>query len=132
MPYFHCGPSSQKEDPLIYIHMYIYTPTDIRIYVNTDTHIHMYTYVLFKSDSVFDIINWIRPAVPNWRTNIRNCFLSHVCLAKKIFKFRKVISCAYSTIWGKFKNLIQIIRTSVIDKIAGYSIHALINRFIGR
>ena len=47
--------------------------------------------------------------------------LSHVCVAKKIFKFRKVISCAYLAIWGKFKNYIHIIRTSVIDKIQGYS-----------
>ena len=32
--------------------------------------------------------------------------------------------------WGEFKNFIQIIRTSVIDK--GYSIYALINPFTGR
>ena len=31
---------------------------------------------------------------------------------------------------GKFKNFIQIIRASVIHKIGGYSIYALINQFI--
>ena len=61
-----------------------------------------------------------------------DCFLSHVSLAKRICKFRKVISCAYPTMWGKFKNIIQIIRTSVIHKIVGYSIYALINPFTGR
>ena len=33
---------------------------------------------------------------------------------------------------GEFKNFIQIIRASVIDKIVGYSIYALINPFTGR
>ena len=32
----------------------------------------------------------------------------------------------------QFENLIQIIRTSVTDKIVGYSIYALINLFTGR
>ena len=52
--------------------------------------------------------------------NIRNRFLSRVCFAKRIFCFRK------------FKNFIQIIKTSVIDKIVGYSIYALIKPFTGR
>ena len=54
-------------------------------------------------------------------------FLSHICLIKRIFKFRKVISCAYTTMWDEFKNFIQIIRASAIDKVVGYSIYALIN-----
>ena len=53
-------------------------------------------------------------------------------LRKGFRKFRKVISCAYATMWGKFKNFIQIKRASVIDKIVGYSIYALINSFSGR
>ena len=61
----------------------------------------------------------------------KNCFLSHVSLAKRIIKLRRVISSAYPTVWGEFKNLIQIIRTSVIDKIVDYSIYALINPFTG-
>ena len=71
-------------------------------------------------------------SVPNRQTNVRNSFLSHVCFVKSIFKFRKVISCAYPTIWGKFKNFIQMIRANVIDKIVGYSIYAMINPFTGR
>ena len=58
--------------------------------------------------------------------------MSYVSLAKRIFKFRKIISCAYSTVWDIFKNFIQIIRTSIIDKIVVYSIYALINPFTGR
>ena len=34
--------------------------------------------------------------------------------------------------WGKFRNFIQTIRTSVIDKIVGFLIYALINPFTGR
>ena len=29
--------------------------------------------------------------------------------------------------WDEFKNFIQIIRASAIDKVVGYSIYALIN-----
>ena len=43
------------------------------------------------------------------------------------FEFRKVISSAYPTMWDEFKISIHIIRTSVIKKNVGYSIHALIN-----
>ena len=39
-------------------------------------------------------------ALPYEGTNIRNCFLSHVSFEKRIFKFRKVISCVYPTLWG--------------------------------
>ena len=53
--------------------------------------------------------------------------MSNVCFAKRIFKFRKVISCAYPIMWGKFKGFIQIIRASAISKAAGYSIFAMIN-----
>ena len=59
-------------------------------------------------------------------------FLSRVNFAKRIFKFRKINSCAYPTIWDKFKNFIRILRTSVIDKIVDYRIYALINTFTGR
>ena len=31
--------NKSKENILIYLHMYIYTPTDIKTYTNTDTHI---------------------------------------------------------------------------------------------
>ena len=72
--------------------------------------------VLF--DSMFESItffSWPRQAVPNRGTNLRNCFFSHGCLAKKIFKIREVISCTYPAMWDKFKYFIQIIRTIVID-----------------
>ena len=42
------------------------------------------------------------------------------------------MSFAYTTMRGKFKNFIQIIRVSVIDKIVGYSIYVLINPFTGK
>ena len=61
--------------------------------------------------------NWARQAVLNIGTNIRSSFLSHVCFAKMIWKFRKVISCAYPTIVGKFKNFIQIIRQVLLMKL---------------
>ena len=32
-----------KENTVIYMHIYIHTPTDIQTYVNTDTHVHMNT-----------------------------------------------------------------------------------------
>ena len=34
--------------------------------------------------------------------------------------------------WGEFKNFVQIIGTSVIDKIACYTIYALFNPFTGK
>ena len=100
-------------------------------------------YALFKSNSAFYNImfesiltirffNGVRQAVPNRGTNIRNCFLSHVCFAKRIFKFRKVISCAYPSMWGKFKTFIQIIRASVTDKIVRYSIYAPTHSLVGK
>ena len=54
--------------------------------------------------------------------------LFHVSFAKRIFKFRNVMSFAYATMWDKFRNFI-LIKTSVINKIVGYSIHARINPF---
>ena len=65
---------------------------------------------------------WVMQAVPYKGTDVRNCFLPHVSFAKRNFKFRKVISCVYPAMWGEFKNFIQIIRTSVVDKIVGYII----------
>ena len=41
----------------------------------------------------------------------------------------EAISCAYHTMWGQFKNFIQVIRKSVIGKNVGYSIYALIKTF---
>ena len=38
------------------------------------------------------------------------------------------MSFAYATMWDKFRNFI-LIKTSVINKIVGYSIHARINPF---
>ena len=57
-------------------------------------------------------------------TNARNCFLSYFSFTKRLFKFRKVICFAYSTMWGKFKNFTQITRANVTD--TGF---ALINSF---
>ena len=51
---------------------------------------------------------------------------------KGILNLKKVISCAYPTVWGKFKNFIQIIRTSFTDKIVGYNIYAMAKSFPGR
>ena len=34
--------------------------------------------------------------------------------------------------WDEFKNFVKIIRTSVIDKIACYTIYALFNPFTAR
>ena len=92
----------------------------------TFKHIYEYRYIYshkhiicYSSQIVlFDIrsFNSVRQAVPDRGTNIRNSFLFHVCFAKRIFKFRKVISCAYATIWGKFKIFIQI-KASVIDML---------------
>lgn len=62
-------------------------------------------------------------------TNKRNCFYVHVSFTKRIFKFSRVIACVYPTTWSKFKNFIWVVTTSVIDKIAGYSIYALIHLF---
>ena len=139
--YFYCGPSSKNENEkrvnekqnmrmdkskantLIYIHMYIYTYSRI-----TDTHTH---YLLFKSDRSFWHCVWkylnyslfklSQASCSKYRDQYKKMLLSHVFVAKRIFKFRKVISCAYLAIWSKFKNYIHIIRTSVIDKIQGYS-----------
>ena len=46
---------------------------------------------------------------------------------RKGFLSLEVISFIYPTMRGKFKHFIQIIRTSVTDKIVRYSIYALIN-----
>ena len=62
-----------------------------------------------------------RQTVPYRGTNIQISFV------KMTFKFRKVISCVYPAICGRIQNFIQIIRTSVIDKIAGYIIYVLVN-----
>ena len=59
-------------------------------------------------------------------------FCPMFCLEKRIFKFRKVTSCVYPTMSGEFKNFIQIIRTSVIDKIVGYRFYGLLDPFTGR
>ena len=67
-----------------------------------------------------------------WRSQYKTFCLSHVSFAKCIFTFTKFISSAHATMLGKFKNLIRIIRTSVIDKIKGYGIYALVNPFTGR
>ena len=40
-----------------------------------------------------------------------------------LIKFCKFISCIYSTMWSKFKNFIQIIRTSVIHKFTCNSVY---------
>ena len=119
------------------IYPFVYIRTAIDKHIQIQIHIFKYwRYVLFKSGNAFwhyvwkksiCFFNWVRQTVPNRGTNVRICFLSHVCLAERIFKFRKVISCANPIMWGKFKNFIQIIRINVIDKIVGYSIYALIN-----
>ena len=109
--YFQCGPSGQKENE---------TKGHTRkkqIYKHTYGHTIIYKYQHKQRDI---------------EGNIRNRFLSRVCFAKRIFCFRKFICCAYPTMWGKFKSFIQIIKTSVIDKIVGYSIYALIKPFTGR
>ena len=123
-----------KENTLMNIHMYIYIhPLTHKLikYRYTCAHIHFTYYssqvvlfdIKFESIGTFRFFNLIRKAVPNRGTNIRNCFSSDVCLAKTIFKFRKGISSAYPTMLGEFKSFIPIIRTSAIDKIAGYSMH---------
>ena len=62
-----------------------------------------------------------------------NSFLSHVCISKREFKFRKLISCTYSTkIYISFKNFSQIIKASVIDKFECNSVYTLINSLAGR
>ena len=66
-----------------------------------------------------------------WRSQYKTFCLSHVSFTKCIFTFTKFISSAHATMLGNFKNLIRIIRTSVIDK-KGYSIYALVNPFTGR
>ena len=43
----------------------------------------------------------------------------------------KFFLCAYPKMRVKFKNFIQAMRTSVIDKIVGYTIYALIDPFTG-
>ena len=112
----------------------IYTHTHGHTNIYIPIHIFRYThYVLFKSDSFFGHYVWkywnYSQAVPYRGANLRNCFLPHVSFVQRIFKFRKVISCVYPTVWDEFKNLIQIIRTSVIDKIASYNIYTLTNPF---
>ena len=67
-----------------------------------------------------------------WRSQYKKFCLSHVSFAKCIFTFTKLISSAHATTLDKFKNVIRIIRASVIDKIKGYSIYALVNPFTGR
>ena len=52
--------------------------------------------------------------------------LSAPCLSRKNrFKFCKFISCIYSTMFSKFKNFFQIIRTCVIDKFGCNSVYKL-------
>ena len=66
------------------------------------------------------------------RSQYKKFCLSNVSFAKCIFTFTKFISLAHATMLGKFKNLIRISRTNVIDKIKGYRIYALVNPFTGR
>ena len=108
--YFQCGPSGQKEN---------------------ETKGHTRKKQIYKHTYGHTIIYKYRHKQRDIEGNIRNRFLSRVCFAKRIFCFRKFICCAYPTMWGKFKNFIQIIKTSVIDKIVGYSIYALIKPFTG-
>ena len=58
-------------------------------------------------------------------------FCPMLVLKNGFFKLRKVIFHAYPTMWGEFKNFVQIIRTTVIDKVVGSSIYALFNPFTG-
>ena len=52
-------------------------------------------------------------------------------LRKGIFKFFKFISCIFSTLWSKFKNSFQKIKTDVIHIFECNSVYTLINSFAG-
>ena len=47
---------------------------------------------------------------------------------KKTYKFSKVMPCVYPTMRRRFKNFVQIIRTSMINKTVGYSMKVVKRR----
>ena len=80
----------------IYLDMYIYTYTHTHGHTNickyryTYPHKHNMYYSsqivlfdnMFESTSTVHFFSWVRQPDLNKGTNIRNCFLSHICLAK--------------------------------------------------
>ena len=52
-------------------------------------------------------------------------------LQKRFLSLENLFLFAYPKMRNKFKNFIQTMRTSVIDKIVGYTIYVLIDPFAG-
>ena len=42
----------QKVNTIIYIHIYIHTPTDMQTYINADTHIYSNIHIVYYSGLV--------------------------------------------------------------------------------
>ena len=123
----------------IYIYIYIFiciyqtnTHRNTNIYKcrYTYAHIHIICCSGSKNYTFSFLIESISCSMG--RSQYKKFCLSNVSFAKCIFTFTKFISLAHATMLGKFKNLIRIIRTNVIDKIKGYRIYALVNPFTGR
>ena len=145
-----------QENTLIYIHMcvyiytyiytyiyiYIYTHTqrhaDRQTYINTDTDIHIYTlfrqYFQTLSFKVFKLFAFLIDSGMLFQIEVPikeiDFYPSLSC--EKDFEVQKSYFSVYPTMWGEFKNFIELKRAIVIDKIVAYSIYALINPFAGR
>ena len=124
-----------KENTNIYPYVNIHTPTDTQTYIHTDRHMHMYIYLIIEvRDSAFWNYVWkylnyapfklSQASCSIWRDNYKKSFFVPSLGEPSLVS---VLQCG-----GEFKNLIQIIKTKVIDKIVRYNFYVMINRVTDR